>query len=249
MRHLLLIGIGTGNPAHVTIQAIEALNRADCVLIPRKGEAKEDLAELRREICRRYLENPRTRLVEFDMPRRDAAQPSYRAGVDDWHDAIAETYRALLLEHLPEGGTAALLVWGDPSLYDSTLRIVARLKTRLALREAVIPGITSLQALTASHRLPLNTIGNAVQITTGRKLREGFPEGVDSLAVMLDGTCAFTTLPGEDFDIHWGAYLGMPQELVMAGRLADLADAIVKTRERLRREHGWIMDVYLLRRR
>src|SRR6478752_1636027 len=120
MREILVIGIGTGNPEHVTIEAVRALNRADLVLVPRKGEAKADLAELRREICERYLENPATRIVEFDMPVRDAGG-GYREGVDAWHREIAGRYRALLEA---EEGVAALLVWGDPSLYDSTLRIL-----------------------------------------------------------------------------------------------------------------------------
>ena len=54
---IVLIGIGTGNPEHMTVQGIRALNAADLVLVPRKGAAKDDLAELRREICGRYLEN------------------------------------------------------------------------------------------------------------------------------------------------------------------------------------------------
>ena len=80
MLEILVIGIGTGNPEHLTIEAVRALNAADLVLVPRKGEAKSDLAELRREICARYLENPATRIVEFDMPVRDAVA-GYAAGV------------------------------------------------------------------------------------------------------------------------------------------------------------------------
>jgi precorrin-2 methylase len=44
--HLVLIGIGTGNPEHLTVQAIKALNGADLVLVPRKGAARDDLAAL-----------------------------------------------------------------------------------------------------------------------------------------------------------------------------------------------------------
>jgi len=249
MRKLLLIGIGTGNPEHMTVQAINALNRADIVLIPRKGPAKDDLAQLRREICDRFLTNNATRMVEFDLPVRDAADPSYTHGVEDWHAAIAETYRGLLEAHTTDDASAALLVWGDPSLYDSTLRIVERLRdiAGFVIAHEVIPGITSIQALCASHRIALNTIGNAVEITTGRRLRDGFSAGVDTAIVLLDGNCAFRDLPG-DFDIHWGAYLGTPDEIVIAGRLADVSDEIVRVRAEARAKHGWIMDTYLLRR-
>lgn len=82
MRTLLVIGIGSGNPEHMTIQAINALNRADIVLIPRKGPSKVDLADLRREICQRFLSNPATRLIQFDLPVRNAADPSCRLALN-----------------------------------------------------------------------------------------------------------------------------------------------------------------------
>ncbi|WP_404935114.1 precorrin-6A synthase (deacetylating) [Nitratireductor sp. L15S-10] len=250
MRALSLIGIGTGNPEHMTVQGINALNRADVILIPRKGEAKEDLADLRRVICERFLENRQTRIVEFDLPVRDAANPSYRRGVDDWHMAIARAYGDLLAAHTGETGHAAFLVWGDPSLYDSTLRIIEHMRreTELAVALEVVPGITSIQALAASHHMPVNRIGGSVLITTGRRLKaEGFPPNADTLLVMLDGDCAFRTLDGDAYEIFWGAYLGTPNELLISGLLGDVAGQIVETRARAREDKGWIMDTYLLR--
>ncbi len=249
MRKLLVIGIGTGNPEHMTMQAINALNRADVVLIPRKGEAKDDLAQVRRQICTRFITEVKTRIVEFDLPVRDQSG-EYRQGVDDWHHAIAETYAELLTSETAEEGAAAFLVWGDPSLYDSTLRIIQRLE-RIApfdLAIEVIPGITSIQQLCASHRIPLNRIGDPVVITTGRRLRDGFPAGADTAVVMLDGECSFRHLAVADFRIHWGAYLGTPDEVLIEGPLADVADEIVARREQARAQHGWIMDTYILRR-
>ncbi|MCT7377679.1 precorrin-6A synthase (deacetylating) [Chelativorans salis] len=251
MRKLLVIGIGTGNPEHMTVQAINALNRADIVLVPRKGADKEDLAELRRDICRRYLSNPDTRLVEFDLPVRDEREPSYTKRVADWHDEIAATYRDLIREHTDAGGSVAFLVWGDPSLYDSTLRILDRLRdiAGFPFEREVIPGITSVQALTASHCIALNTVGNAVHLTTGRKLKEGFPENADSAVVMLDGDMAFRTLDQDKFSIFWGAYLGSRDEITISGTLSEVGGRIVETREEARRRKGWIMDTYLLRRK
>ncbi|MBN7758908.1 precorrin-6A synthase (deacetylating) [Nitratireductor aquimarinus] len=250
MRTLSLIGIGTGNPEHMTVQGINALNRADVILIPRKGEAKEDLADLRRVICERFLENRQTRIVEFDLPARDAANPSYRRGVDDWHMAIARAYGDLLAAHTGETGRAAFLVWGDPSLYDSTLRIIEHMRREAGLDVAleVVPGITSIQAFAASHHMPINTIGGSILITTGRRLKaEGFPPNADTLLVMLDGDCAFQMLDGDAYEIYWGAYLGTPDELLIAGPLGDVAGQIVEARVRAREDKGWIMDTYLLR--
>ena len=245
MLEIVVIGIGSGNPEHMTVEAIGALNAAARVLIPRKGEAKADLADLRRAICDRYLTNPVTRIVEFDMPRRDE-EAGYREGVEAWHHAIAGVY-ARLLDGVD--GTVAILVWGDPSLYDSTLRILDHLAASgLAFARRVVPGITSLQALAARHGIALNAIGGPVHVTTGRRLRESVPEA-DSIAVMLDQGGAFRAVPAEAFDIWWGAYLGMEQEVVVAGPLAEVGERILELREAARAANGWIMDAYLLRRR
>src|SRR4051794_20328372 len=128
MIELLLVGIGSGNPEHLTLQAIRALNGADLILIPRKGPDKTDLADLRRSICAEVVTNQATRIVEFDLPHRDQANPNYRRGVDDWHDAVARTWSDTIRAHLTGPGSVAMLVWGDPALYDSTLRIASRLK-------------------------------------------------------------------------------------------------------------------------
>lgn len=248
MIDLHLIGIGTGSPDHLTRAAEAAMNAADLILLPRKRDATADLLELRRTLCASVLTGP-TRVVEFDLPERDSSE-AYLAAVGTWHDAIAACWATQIATHLPEGGRLALLVWGDPSLYDSTLRIADRLRAGgIAMQVSVIPGITSLQALTAAHAIPLNTLAAPVLVTTGRRLRaEGWPAAADTLAVMLDGDCAFTTLDPRGVSIWWGAYLGMPQQALAAGPLAEVGAAIGARRAALRAAHGWIMDCYLLRR-
>lgn len=249
MRKLMIIGIGSGNPEHITVQAINALNRADVLFIPTKGEKKTELAEVRREICARYVTRADSRTVEFAVPVRRTEGVSYDGSVDDWHARIAEIYERLIGGELGEDGTGAFLVWGDPMLYDSTIRIVERVKARdkVAFDYDVLPGITSLQALCASHRIPLNLVGKPVEITTGRRLSESFPERSQTSVVMLDGEQAFRRIDDPDAEIYWGAYLGTPDEIVISGRLADVKDEILATRARERERMGWIMDIYLLR--
>jgi precorrin-6A synthase len=249
MIDLTLVGIGTGNPQHLTLQAVEALNGLDLILIPNKGAGKDDLAGLRRDICKRVIKSPGPAIVEFDLPQRDPATPSYRQRVDDWHDAIAEVWQKTIDQHLPRGGKVGFLVWGDPSLYDSTMRIAARLQARTEVSLRVIPGITSIQALTASHAIPLNEIGDPVTITTGRQLREaGWPESANTLVIMLDGDCSFQSIDPEGVQIWWAAYAGMENEISLSGALHEAADEIIKVRAKARAEHGWIMDIYILRR-
>ncbi|MET0748846.1 MAG: precorrin-6A synthase (deacetylating), partial [Rhizobium sp.] len=177
------------------------------------------------------------------------ADRSYGQGVDEWHADIAAIYERMLLENLAEDGRAALLVWGDPGLYDSTIRILERILARekVEIDYSIIPGITSIQALTASHRIPLNLVGKPVEITTGRRLVERFPGLAETTVVMLDGEQAFASIDDPDAYIYWGAYLGTADEILLSGRLADVAATIVSTRAEARAQHGWIMDIYLLR--
>lgn len=243
---LFLIGIGTGNPDHITVQGQKAMRKADLILIPRKGAAKSDLADLRREICDQVLQGQGPAIVEFDLPVRGSSAP-YLDEVNTWHDAIAEAWQSAAAPFISKARNVALLIWGDPSLYDSSLRIAERLKPRPQLR--VVPGITSLQALTAAHAIPVNDIGAPFVVTTGRRLREdGWPLGTDTVVVMLDGQCSFRSLPSLEFDIWWGAYLGSEDELLIQGPLQDVAEQIAETRASARVRHGWIMDIYLLRR-
>jgi precorrin-6A synthase len=244
---LSLIGIGCGDPDQLTLQAVRAINAADLILIPRKGAEKSDLADLRRTICAQVLTNSKTRIVEFDLPLRDAEREDYRAGVADWHDAVAATWAREIAAHLGSDGRVALLIWGDPSLYDSSLRIAGRLDP--VPKVDVIPGITSVQALCAAHAIPLNEIGEAFLVTTGRRLREGgWPAGVDTVAVLLDGGTAFQSLDPSSVHIWWGAYLGMPNQIVLSGPLADAGPKIASARTEARTRHGWIMDSYILKR-
>ncbi|WP_439357338.1 precorrin-6A synthase (deacetylating) [Bradyrhizobium sp. DASA03007] len=247
MLMLSLIGIGCGDPGQLTRAAIQAINAADLVLIPRKGTAKSDLADLRRTICADVLTSASPRIAEFDLPVRDATEADYRKGVDDWHDAVAATWSQTIANHLAGEGKVALLIWGDPSLYDSSLRIARRLDPLPDIE--VVPGITSIQALCAVHALPLNDIGEPFLVTTGRRLREGgWPQGVDTVVVMLDGGTAFQSLDPAGLQIWWGAYLGMPDQIVMSGALAEVGSRIVAMRQEAREQHGWIMDSYILKR-
>ncbi|MGY8676375.1 precorrin-6A synthase (deacetylating) [Bradyrhizobium sp. UFLA05-153] len=248
MLTLSLIGIGCGDPEQLTLAAIRAINAANLVLIPRKGAQKSDLADLRRTICADVLTNKETRIAEFDLPVRNAGEADYCRGVDDWHDAVAAAWSREIAQHLGREGRVALLIWGDPSLYDSSLRIARRLDPLPAIE--VIPGITSIQALCAAHALPLNDIGEPFLVTTGRRLREGgWPDGTGTVVVMLDGATAFQSLDPQGLQIWWGAYLGMPDQIVMSGALAEIGPRIVAARQEARERHGWIMDSYILKRR
>jgi precorrin-6A synthase len=250
MRRLLVIGIGAGDPDQVTVAAIDALNAADVLFEIERGAT--DLTRAREAICARYLlpgRNPRT--VKVAEPQRDRTAAAYGAAVEQWRRRRADAWQAAIVDRLGEDECGAFLVWGDPSLYDSTIAVLDQILQRGAVELAyeVIPGVSSIHALTARHGIALNRVGGAVLITTGRRLGDhGIPDGVDDVVVMLDGGCAFRSLIGQPLEIYWGAYLGTPDEILVSGPLAEVADEIQRVRAAARERKGWIMDCYLLRR-
>jgi precorrin-6A synthase len=247
---VLVIGIGAGDPGHVTMQAVAALNAADVFFVMDKGAAKRELVRLRREICERYIEDTSYRIVEVRDPERDRSAPDYAAAVAAWRSARAEVWEELIARELGEDCCGAFLVWGDPALYDSTIAVLGEIAARgqVAFEVEVIPGISSVQALAAAHRVPLNRVGEPIEITTGRRLREKVGADGGDVVVMLDAGTAFDTVEDGDMEIYWGAYLGTEHEILVSGKLRDVAQEIVRLRAEARERHGWIMDVYLLRR-
>jgi precorrin-6A synthase len=243
MRRVHVIGIGAGDPDYVTAQAISALNETQVFFVTDKGDNKSDLVAMRREICGRFIEDARSyRFVEMADPPR-ANDGDYQQAVVEWHAARTRLWAEAIATELAPDGVGAFLSWGDPALYDSTLRILDAVAHHVDIDYDVIPGITAIQALTARHRIPLNEIGQPVLITPGRRLSGEF---CGTVVVMLDGDCMFRKCPPET-RIWWGAYLGTDHELLFAGTVGEVGDRIVSLRAQARAQHGWIMDTYLLR--
>ena len=239
MKKLLVIGIGAGDPDQVTVQAIKAMQSVDTFFIIGKGVEKQELLDVRTAILGEHVTREFD-CVELPDPPRDRLPSDYAGTVNLWH---AERAQRLARAFDEAEGVGGILVWGDPSLYDSTLRVVEQ--TGYAGDVEVIPGVTAIQALCARHAIVLNRIGQPVLITTARRLRDGW-DGTDAV-VMLDQGCSFLELPPET-RIWWGAYLGMPDELLFAGTVGSVGAEIQAAREEARARKGWIMDIYLLRR-
>jgi len=264
MRTIYVIGIGAGDPEHLTLQAIAAMNRVDVFFTIDKGEAKGELAQLRTMLLDRHVTHPH-RVVAARDPERDRSATvrngelasslnagRYAAAVADWQERREALYARMIADELADDACGAFLVWGDPAVYDGTLRMLEQIRGRgpVPFEVVSIPGISSVQALAARHGLVLNRVGRPFVVTTGRRLAEdGFPPGVDDAVVMLDAVDAFATLADADLDIYWGAYLGTPDEVLVRGDLQQVKDEIAALRAGLRARKGWLMDTYLLRRR
>jgi precorrin-6A synthase len=249
MRTLLVIGMGPGHPDQLTIQAVEALRRVDVLFVVDKGEDKAELVEIRKRICARYCGERPPRVVEIEDPVRDSRIANYESRVAEWHSERARRWSAALSRELGDAGCGGFLVWGDPALYDSTLRILESVQAcGTTFNYEVIPGVSSVQALAASHRIVLNRVGGSVHITTGRRLREAIEAGNDDVVVMLDGEGAWKALDPDAFEIYWSAYLGTEHALHVSGRVRDVGEKLDQARKEARARHGWIFDVYLVRR-
>jgi precorrin-6A synthase len=243
-----ILGVGMG-PQHVTPEVAEALRSVDYVLAADKGSDDELLA-LRQSIVDAHTDGS-VDVVPVRDPQRNRSigltDTGYQRAVADWHDARAAAYADVLSER---GGSAAFLVLGDPSLYDSTIRVVEKIEQLgVPIEFDVLPGISAPQLLAARHRIVLHEVGRPVHITTGRMLQDAVAAGQDNIVAMLNPPPDRLDLTGlDDWSVWWAANLGAAGERLISGRLGDVAGQIADAREQARADTGWVMDIYLLRR-
>jgi precorrin-6A synthase len=249
MTTVRILGVGMG-PQHVTAEVAAALRSVDYVLAADKGDQGDEdgLLALRRGILAAHTDS--VPIVAVRDPERDRSAglstSGYEGAVADWHAARAAEYATVLRER---GGTAAFLVWGDPSLYDSTIRIVEKVRELgVPVDLEVLPGISAPQLLAARHKIVLHEVGRPVHITTGRRLQEAVAAGQDNILAMLNPPPERLDLSGlQDWTLWWGANLGAPGERLVSGRLGEVYPAVVEAREAAKAEAGWVMDLFLVR--
>ncbi len=257
-----VVGFGMG-PDHLTRAAARVLDSLALVVAFDKGTpgSPDPLLEVRRELCTEF----QITLVALPDPARDRDAPAdYPRAVRDWHAARADLLAGALTEALAEHpGRVGLLVWGDPSLYDSTLRLLDAVGERVPLGVRVEPGIAAPQVLAAAHGVVLHPVGRPVHVTTARRLGEAVEAGQRDLCVMLAGDpdrtgpwATTTGLPGDppgelatalaDWQVHWGANLGTPSQRLVSGRVGEVGTQVRDARAAAAAEAGWVMDAYLL---
>lgn len=249
---MLVIGIGAGDPEHLTLQAVRALGRVDAFFVVDKGPVTAGLVDLRRQVVAEHVPDGGYRWVPMPDPPRDriAAGAAYVDAVDDWRRRRADGYEKLIAGELGEHETGAFLVWGDPALYDSTLGALVQVRERgsVAFAVEVVPGISSVSALAARHAVGLNRVGRSVLLTTGRRVAGGLPDEADDVVVLLDPDTAVLAAADDEDEVYWGAYVSTPDELLVSGRVGTVAEQIREQRAAALERHGWVMDVTLLRR-
>jgi precorrin-6A synthase len=250
-RRVLIIGLGPGDPSLLTQRAVAELADLDVLFAVERADDGPDMGKLLAELVEGLRDGKPYRTVDLVDPPRDWSFKGENTAVREWRQARADLWEQALLEHLGPGETGVWAVWGDPTIYESTLLVIQDILAngKVAFDYEVIPGVSSAHALAARHKIPLNRLGGPVRFTPGKVLQFEMPIGMDDVVVMLDPEGAFLHLdPADDISIYWGAYLGLPDEILISGMLSEVRDEIAKVRAEARERKGWLVDTYLLRR-
>lgn len=174
---LIGIGVGPGDPEHLTLKALKALEKADRVFVPVTEAAGETgRAE---HVVAPHVDPARIERLSFAMRDVSLRQDNWdRAGA-----AIAAVVR--------DGGTAAFCTLGDPNVY-STFTYIWHTVVGLVPDVLVetVPGITAMQDLAARAGAIL-TEGNEsltlLPLTAGEDVLRAALRGSDTVVAYKGG--------------------------------------------------------------
>jgi len=243
-----VVGIGPGGVDQLTVEAVNALRSVSAYLIVEKGD-DDPLAAARRAVIARHVPEPPPIITVRDPERDRGARlahddEAYRRAVVEWHAARSARYAEALDA---ASGDVAMLVWGDPAFYDSTVRILEQAADlRGDLEVEVIPGVSSVQLLAARHAIVLHEVGRPLHLTTARNLPAAVEAGQRNIVAMLLSSVE-SFAPLADWTVWWGANLGSEHEALAHGPVADVLPEIRAARNRIKAAAGWVMDLALLR--
>jgi precorrin-2 C20-methyltransferase/precorrin-3B C17-methyltransferase len=141
------VGLGPGDPALMTVRAVEAIAEADVVAYHSARHARS----IARSIAARHLRPDHIEeALVYPVTTEATDHPGgYRGALDEFYEEAA----GRLAAHLDAGRTVALLAEGDPLFYGSYMHMHKRLAHRYPTE--VIPGVTSVSAAAARLGTPL----------------------------------------------------------------------------------------------
>lgn len=161
------VGVGPGDPELLTLKADRLIRSADLIAYPAPDTGDS--------FARRIVQDriaPGTPEVPIVIPMRPERFPA-----QDVYDSAAAT----LGEALESGQKVVVLCEGDPFFYGSFMYLFARLAGHFTTE--VVPGVSSLGAVTAAARQPLCARADALTV-----LPATLPE--DALRARLQSTDA-----------------------------------------------------------
>jgi precorrin-2/cobalt-factor-2 C20-methyltransferase len=194
---LIGVGVGPGDPEHLTLKALRALKEADQVFVPDGGRAAEIVAE-------HVAVEPLT-FAMSDVGARE----------QHWERAAARIAQTQ--------GTAAFATIGDPNLY-STFTYVANAVRRLVpgVEIETVPGITAMQDLASRTGLVLaegdETLALVPYTAGDGKLREALQRS-DTVIVYKGGRhlpAVLKAVSDAGRSATYGEELGRPCQTLVA---------------------------------
>lgn len=236
-RKVLIVAIGAGNPDFVTVQAIDARGHVTLFFIP-SGLGMKNHARVRAEITGLYVRN---------RPFRTAP---YREPCSNNEDADAAAngfpHASLSIEEVDASECGAFIAWSALSLIETVWRILQHLRSKggFDLDYEVIPGNSNIQVLTTAHKVALCNVGRSILTATGRSIAGGFPNNADTIVFMQSAVATPDTVFGWN-DVHWTLYAGMPDDMLVSGRLREIVDGLEQVRTEALEGRGWVVEPLL----
>ncbi|MEU1469406.1 precorrin-2 C(20)-methyltransferase [Streptomyces sp. NPDC005761] len=213
------VGLGPGDPALMTLRAVEIIAGADVIAYHSARHGRS----IARSIAAKHIRADHIEeALVYPVTTETTDHPGgYRGAMEDFYTEAA----ARLAVHLDAGRTVAVLAEGDPLFYGSYMHMHKRLADRYPTE--VIPGVTSVSAAAARLGTPLAEGEEVLTILPGT-----LPE--EELTARLASTDAAVVMKlGRTFPAVRRAFEAsgrLPEaryveRATMAGeRLGDLAD-------------------------
>ncbi|MFJ8171829.1 precorrin-2 C(20)-methyltransferase [Streptomyces sp. NPDC094473] len=153
------VGLGPGDPALMTVRAVQIIGEADVVAYHSARHGRSIARSIAQQYIRAdHIEEP----LVYPVTTETTDHPGgYRGALDEFYAEAA----ARLAVHLDAGRTVAVLAEGDPLFYGSYQHMHKRLADRYDTE--VIPGVTSVSAAAARLGTPLVEAEEVLTILPG----------------------------------------------------------------------------------
>lgn len=243
LEKIYLIGIGPGDPKYLTLEAKELIERLSLFLIPKKVGSKKDLTLARLSILEKIKGKKNYEIIFLPFPEREKGV-NYKEKVREWRQKKAEILKEALLA--AKAKEAGFLIWGDPTIYDGHIEIFQEIEKDLPIKWEVIPGLSAFQVLASKCKCSLTELSTPLSFHTPRTLRL-LKEITHPIVVFLDNYETYKKFKEHPLELIWGAFVGSNDEIIMRGKLKEIAESHSLMRKNLKNKKGYLMEIYILK--
>lgn len=223
-RTLSGVGVGPGDPDHVTVKALRTLETADVILVPSTEARASGVGRAEEIVCTHLpAKTAAIRRIPFSMAEH--------RGVGQRRASAWEASATTAIEAFEAGAKrVAFATVGDASVFSTFSYLCDLVSRRIEVTIEVIPGITAMQAIAATSRTPLvegQEILSLVPWTVGPETLARVCEVSDTVVVYKGGRemtelRAVLEAQGRLDEAVLGTDLGLPSERVVP--LSEVTD-------------------------